>query len=235
MTTRELTATVPDIPGGPYDLEFFFDPGCPFAWQTSVWVRRVMELKGVTVGWRFISLRFINEDKDLSDGMVRAQERGLRFHRICAAARDTAGQRRCRPTSTRPSASASGTGAAEGDVGARMSAASAATEPELIVRALGLPEELLAAADDTSWDALIRAESDEAFRRTGPDVGTPDHHLRSRDGNSLFGPVISSVPDDETTVALYDAVRVLVDLPTFSELKRSARAPLDLPIFAGRS
>src|SRR4051812_15406760 len=50
-----------DLPGGPYDLEFFFDPGCPFAWVTSVWVRRVAELRDVKVGWRFISLKFINE------------------------------------------------------------------------------------------------------------------------------------------------------------------------------
>ncbi len=86
-----------------------------------------------------------------------------------------------------------------------------------------------------AWDALIRAESDEAFRRTGPDVGTPIITFGGRDGNSLFGPVISSVPDDETSLAIYDAVRVLVDQPTFSELKRSARAQLDLPIFGAGS
>jgi hypothetical protein len=233
MTTRELTATVPDIPGGPYDLEFFFDPGCPFAWQTSVWIRRVMELKGVTVGWRFISLRFINEDKDLSAGMVRAQERGLRFHRICAAARDSLGNDAVADL-YRAFGERFWYDVPEGDVGTRMSAAAAATEPDVIVRALGLPEELLAAADDTSWDVVIRAESDEAFHRTGPDVGTPIITF-GEGGNSLFGPVISSVPDDETSVALYDAVRVLVDLPTFSELKRSARAPLDLPIFGAPS
>jgi hypothetical protein len=55
-------------------------------------------------------------------------------------------------------------------------------------------------ADDDAWDALIRAESDEAFRRTGEDVGTP--------------------------IITYDP-------PHGSELKRSDRAGLDLPLFAG--
>ena len=177
MTTSELTATVPDIPGGPYDLEFFFDPGCPFAWQTSVWVRRVMELKGVTVGWRFISLRFINEDKDLSDGMVRAQERGLRFHRICAAARESLGNDAVADL-YRAFGERFWYDVPEGDVGARMSAAAAATEPDVIVRALGLPEELLAAADDTSWDVIDPGRERRSLPPDRPRRGHAHHHLR---------------------------------------------------------
>jgi hypothetical protein len=232
MTTTETTPAVTDLPGGPYDLEFFFDPGCPFAWLTSAWVRRVMELRDVTVGWRFISLRFINEDKDLPEWMVQSQERGLRFHRVCAAARESLGNDAVGDL-YRTFGERFWYGAAEGDVAARMTAATEATEPDVILRELGLPQELRAAADDPSWDALIRAESEEAFRRTGPDVGTPIITFGGPDGNSLFGPVISTVPDDETSLAIYDAVRVLVDQPTFSELKRSARAHIDLPIFAG--
>ncbi|HCW00547.1 MAG TPA: disulfide bond formation protein DsbA, partial [Acidimicrobiaceae bacterium] len=30
---------------GPPDLEFFWDPVCPFAWQTSRWLRRVADLR----------------------------------------------------------------------------------------------------------------------------------------------------------------------------------------------
>jgi hypothetical protein len=176
-------------------------------------------------------LRFINEDKELSDGMVRAQERGLRFHRVCAAARDQLGNDAVGDL-YRSFGERFWYGSADGGFGERMSAAGAATDPALIVRELGLPEELVAAADDAGWDALIRAESDEAFRRTGPDVGTPIITFGAHEGRSLFGPVISSVPDDDTSLAMYDAIRVLVDLPTFSELKRSARAPLDLPILA---
>jgi 2-hydroxychromene-2-carboxylate isomerase len=228
--TDSAPSTVPDLPGGPYDVEYFFDPGCPFAWQTSVWIRRVIELKGIKVGWRFISLKFINEGNDLPPQMVEAQDRGLRYHRICAAARAELGNdavgRLYRAFGERfwytPG---------EGDLFGRFAEAAERVDPAEIIKELDLPAHLLDAADDDSWDAQIRAESDEAFRRTGKDVGTPILTYDPPTGNSLFGPVISTVPDDETAVAFYDALRVFVDFPAFSELKRTDRAALDLPLF----
>jgi 2-hydroxychromene-2-carboxylate isomerase len=234
-TLTSSESPVADLPGGPYDIEFFFDPGCPFAWQTSVWIRRVAELRDVKVGWRFISLKFINEANNPPPAMSEAQQRGLRYHRICAAARERLGN--------------DAVGALykafgdrywykeiPGDFGEKFAAATANVEPGAILAELGLPADLLAEADNESWDPLIRAESDEAFRRTGPDVGTPIISYFEADGtlgNSLFGPVISDVPaDDETTVALYDALRVFVDYPGFAELKRTKRPPLDLPLFS---
>jgi hypothetical protein len=226
------TPTIPDLEGGPYDIEFFFDPGCPFAWQTSVWIRRVVELRGIAVGWRFISLRFINEDRELPPAMREAQDRGLRYHRICAAARAELGNeavgRLYRAWGERFWYTAG-----EGELLERLAASAGRVDPAEIVKDLDLPAHLLDAAEDGSWDSQIRAESDEALRRTGKDVGTPIITYDPPTGSSLFGPVISAVPDDETAVAFYDALRVFVDFPAFSELKRSARAPLDLPLFAG--
>jgi 2-hydroxychromene-2-carboxylate isomerase len=223
---------LPALDGGPHDIEFFFDPGCPFAWQTSVWVRRVVELRGIRVGWRFISLKFINEGNDLPEGMLAAQTLGLRYHRICAAARAQLGNeavgRLYQAYGERYWYASS-----SGELLDRLAASAERVDPAEIVAALGLPVELLAAADDPSWDTLIRAESDEAFRRTGPDVGTPIITYDPPTGNSLFGPVISSVPaDDDQVLAFYDALRTFADFPGFSELKRTARAPLDLPLFA---
>jgi hypothetical protein len=45
--------------------------------------------------------------------------------------------------------------------------------------------------------------------------------------------VISAVPDDETAVAFWDALRTFADFRGFSELKRTDRARLDLPLMAG--
>jgi hypothetical protein len=177
-------------------------------------------------------LKFINEDKDFPEGMKRAQARGLQYHRLCAAARAELGNDAVGDL-YRAFGERFWYGSFEGDVGARLHTASQSADPVEIVRALGLPDTLLGHLHDESWDPLIRAESDEAFRRTGPDVGTPIITFAPPHGNSLFGPVISSVPDDETSLKLYDAMVVLGDFPGFSELKRSARPAIDLPIFHG--
>jgi hypothetical protein len=230
--SANMPATVPELDGGPYDVDFFFDPGCPFAWQTSVWIRRVAALRNIRIGWRFISLRFINEHADLPPAMVQAQERGLRYHRICAAARQRLGNEAVGEL-YRAWGERYWYTSFEGSVPERLARAATQMDPAEIVRSLDLPADLLDAADDDSWDALIRAESAEAFRRTGPDVGTPIITYDPPNGNSLFGPVISAVPDDETAVAFYDALRTFADFRGFSELKRTDRARLDLPLMAG--
>ena len=69
-------------------MPFFFDPGCPFAWQTSVWIRRVAELRDVAVGWRFISLKVLNEarigtDAGYDESWQASHYAGLYAHRVC--------------------------------------------------------------------------------------------------------------------------------------------------------
>ena len=229
-TTAPERTPLAEIPGGPWDIEFFFDPGCPFAWQTSQWVRRLIDLKDIKVGWRFISLKFINEgNPNMPEGYLEAAQKGLRYHRICAAARERLGNdavaRLYQAYGERYWYHES-----DLDFGDRMAEAAGRVDFADILAELDLPADLLEAADDESYDALIRGESDEAFERTGADVGTPIITFDPPHGNSLFGPVISAVPDDETSVRFYDALRVFVDFPEFSELKRTKRAPLDLPL-----
>jgi 2-hydroxychromene-2-carboxylate isomerase len=44
----------------PKSIEFFFDIMCPYAYQTSVWIRDVQEQVGFDISWRFFSLEEIN-------------------------------------------------------------------------------------------------------------------------------------------------------------------------------
>jgi hypothetical protein len=46
------------------DLDFFWDPVCPWAWITSRWVVDVQEQRSYGVDWRFISLWILNEDNN---------------------------------------------------------------------------------------------------------------------------------------------------------------------------
>ena len=163
--------------------------------------------------------------------MRDAQLHSRRFQRVCAAARARIGNGAVGEL-YRAFGERVWYDRSDADVTTRFTEAIRRVDVVEVLAALDLPADLAEAADDTSWDPVIVAESDEAFRRTGPDVGTPIISFDPPSGTSLFGPVISDVPaDDETALALHDALRTLARYPGFSELKRSARPALDLPLF----
>src|SRR3954447_17728910 len=56
-------------------VEFFFDPICPWAYQTSRWIREVRARTGVAVRWRFFSLEEINRP----DGKRHPWERRIAY------------------------------------------------------------------------------------------------------------------------------------------------------------
>ena len=78
------------------DINFYFDPLCPFAWMTSRWVRQVIAQRGYTVDWRFISLRMINADVEY-DSRFPAGKPGRPHRRAEAAAGGRPDPRGARP------------------------------------------------------------------------------------------------------------------------------------------
>jgi hypothetical protein len=95
--------------------------------------------------------------------------------------------------------------------------------PEYL-RSVGIEEEFVSAANDTKWDEILQAETDEALSRTGKDVGTPIISF-TRNGKtySFFGPVISRVPKGEDALRLWDAMWELATFEGLAELKRTLR------------
>ena len=91
-----MTPTVPPPADPTYDIEFFWDPVCPFAWITSRWVEQVAAQRDFSVDWRFISLRLINKDKDYATEFPPEYEfghtAGLRMLRVAAAIRHELGR-----------------------------------------------------------------------------------------------------------------------------------------------
>ena len=210
------------------DINFYFDPVCPFAWMTSKWVRTVMSQRDYVVDWRFISLRLINSHIDYDAHFPPEYEAGhtagLRLLRVAAKARAEHGRAAMGPLYAAYGNAIFDT-APSGDPDDKETRERRGTREyaEPLLREAGLPIELADALDDESFDAEIRAETDEALGLTGKDVGTPIIHFQPPTGVAFFGPVISRLPKDEDAVTLWDHVVGLAAFPGFAELKRSLR------------
>ncbi|WP_006243726.1 DsbA family protein [Mycolicibacterium tusciae] len=207
-----------------YDLHFYFDPVCPFAWMTSKWVRMVAEQRDYRVDWRFISLRILNADMDYATHFPTHYEEGhtagLKLLRVAAKVRAEHGR-----DAVGPLYEAIGTRLFDTKRDQSLQAADQAAR-DLVEAALnnaGLPAELADALDDATLDDEIRGETDEALTLTGRDVGTPILHFRPPAGTAFFGPVISRLPSPEDSVTLWDHVIALAEFPGFAEIKRSLR------------
>ena len=212
------------------DINFYFDPVCPFAWMTSKWVRLVQAQRDYSVDWRFISLRLINAEVDYAAQFPPEYEAGhtagLRLLRMAARARAEYGREAMAPLyaafgahifEIAPGPDDEQT---EGEVRERRGTREF-VEP--ILAAAGLPAQLADALDDESWDAEIGQETDEALSLTGKDVGTPIIHFEPPAGVAFFGPVISRLPREDSAAELWDHVVGLARFPGFAELKRSLR------------
>jgi hypothetical protein len=217
MTDTTTSSATPD-----FDVDFFFDPVCPWAWLTSRWVDEVVQHRDLKVNWRFISLRLINAHRnyatDFPAGYPEVHGTGLKLLRVAAAMR--AGGR------------GDAIGAFYTQVGGDIHVRGRRNEiigqyeagfVDYLV-SIGVPDEFAVAANDSSWDAVVQAESDEALTRTGKDVGTPILSFY-RDGGvySFFGPVISRVPRGPEALKLWDAIWEISTFAGLAELKRTIR------------
>ena len=213
------------------DLNFYFDPVCPFAWMTSRWVRMVAAQRDYRVDWRFISLRILNANVDYATHFPEHYEdehtAGLRLLRVFARVRSDHGRAAIEPLYSR--------------IGARLfdtprdglSAADLGTPRllEPLLRDAGLPVELAAGLDDAAIDDEVRTETEEALILTGRDVGTPILHFQPPGGTAFFGPVISRLPRPADAGPLWDHVIALAAFPGFAEIKRSLRERPQLASF----
>ncbi len=201
------------------DVDFFWDPVCPWAWLTSRWVVNVTAERPMEVDWRFIALRIVNEDRDYEKefrpGYERGHTRGLELLRVAAALRAEVG-----PEAVLPYYTAVGTAL---HLERRHEEFDAPAGFERVLGELGHPTRFAAAALDNSYDTVIRGETKLALERTGGNIGTPVLTFGPPDGPSFFGPVINRAPTGAAAVELWDAVVALGSNPHFSELKRSLR------------
>ena len=203
------------------DLEFYFDPVCPWAWITSRWVTNVQQLRNYEVSWKFISLRMINAERGYAghEAYEQIHNAGLAGLRVASAARAQGGNESVAAVYT-----------ALGNaihIGGRRE--ELVNDPKSFLLSIvvdaGLPAEVSAAFEDSTHDEVIRYETEAALSRTGKDVGTPILTFNPKSANeaSLFGPVISQAPKGEEAMKLWDAVQTIAESGV-AEIKRSLRA-----------
>jgi protein-disulfide isomerase-like protein with CxxC motif len=192
----------------PTQVDFWFDPVCPWAWIASRWMHEVEKVRPVKTVWHVMSLSVLNEDKeDLPERYRELLATGWGPVRVCIAAARSHGPEVLGPLYTA--------------LGNRFHQEKLPRDRTTIESALaeaGLPTSLAGAMDSTEYDEALRASHNEGIERVGYEVGTP---IISVNGTSVFGPVVSPIPRGEAAARLWDGVLLIAGTDGFFELKRS--------------
>jgi len=188
-------------------VDFWFDPVCPWAWMTSRWVDDVAKQRGFVPRWHRMSLAVLNEGRELSPKYVSLMKHAHRLGRFVNGVRVEAGEQWLKPLYDAIGSRIHPDG--RDDFDAIMS--ESLTE-------LALDQDLLAFADSLTHDDSLLENHHAGITLVGEDVGTP---IISVNGVAFFGPVISPAPSGEEALRLWDGVVAVAAYPGFFELKRS--------------
>lgn len=187
-------------------VDFHFDLMCPYAYQTSLWIREVRELTGMTVNWRFFSLEEVNRAEGKKHPWEREWSYGWSMMRVGALLRrhhmgdlDTWYARAGRALHVQ------GQKPHVREV-ARALLEEIGFDPSLVDQAV---------SDPTTGDEVL-AEHNRVIEAGGYGVPT----LFFPDGQCLFGPVLVDPPRGDAALRLWDAVLAWTEFPHLYELQR---------------
>ena len=192
--------------GQPMEVDFHFDVMCPWAYQTSLWMRDVRDQLGLIVNWRFFSLEEVNRMEGKKHPWERDWSYGWSMMRIGAVLRRESMDLLDKwYAATGKALHVDGNRPHNPDV-ARHLLQEIGADPAIVDQSI---------ADPTTHDE-IRAEHDKVVSSGGYGVPT----LFFPDGQCLFGPVLLDPPTGEAAIRLWDAVIAWVEFPHLYELQR---------------
>ena len=195
------------------NVAFYFDPICPFSWIASRWLLMVSDERDVSIEWKPFSLALKNRQKH-AERPSRSQAghaSSLRVLRVIEAAHIAHETSRIDFYT---------------EIGMRYHLTGRAYDDALIsevLRQLSLPDDLLKAADDESYDALLEKSIKHATELAGQDIGVPTTAFVAVDGTTcgFYGPVLNTLPGKKEALQLWDGLSLLATTNSFYELKRS--------------
>ncbi len=186
-------------------VDFHFDVMCPWAYQTSLWMRDVRDQLDLTVNWRFFSLEEVNRVEGKKHPWERQWSYGWSMMRIGAVLRRES----------------------MADLDAWYAAAGKALhvdglkphEPDVarhLLGELGLDPGLVDVAieDQTTHDE-VKAEHDRVIDAGG--FGVPTLFFGDQ---AIFGPVLLDPPSGDAALRLWTAVTTWVEFPHLYEIQR---------------
>ncbi|OBG87934.1 hypothetical protein A5698_25430 [Mycobacterium sp. E136] len=190
----------------PAFVDFHFDVMCPYAYQTSLWIREVRDLTGLEVNWRFFSLEEVNRQEGKKHPWEREWSYGWSMMRIGALLR-----RRSMANLDAWYARAGRALHVDGHkphekAVARRLLAELGFDPQLVDQAI---------ADPTTGDEVM-ADHQRVVDAGGYGVPT----MFFPDGQCLFGPVLIDPPTGKAALRLWDAVVTWTEFPHLYELQR---------------
>lgn len=188
-------------------VQFFFDVICPFAYQTSLWIRSIRDDGVCEVDWRLFSLEEVNREPDSEAPWELDWSPGWSLLRVAAFLR------RRDPALVDAWYAACGRGLHEEGRPVLQREGAVA-----VIAEMGLPAGTVdAALADPSTHDDVRADHDWLVAEKAG-FGVPT--LVFEDGAALFGPVVVPAPEGAEALRLWELVGTWREFPHLYELKR---------------
>ena len=201
--TDSRNGTYPQTPS----VTMWFDPVCPFSWNTARWLVKAGEAMDFDVDWQLANLAILNEGRELPPQQQARMADSLRIGRLMAAIRRDTGS--------------AGLSAAYFTFGRHYFDDSPGVVDDAlisqVIQSANADDVSPSALEDSSLDELVAKSHAAGQAALGETGGSP---IVSLDGHAFFGPVLTAVPTDDQIVPLFTALATLATTSSFTQLQR---------------